>query len=143
MADLERKADAVWHGNLKEGKGTITASSGIFKDVPYSFATRFENAPGTNPEELIAAAHAACYSMALANLLSSKDHQVHHVRTQAICYMSSSSPRQITKIRLQTKAKVEDIDNATFQTNADEAKRTCPVSMALASVPIELDASLE
>ena len=142
MADLERKADAVWHGSLKEGKGTITASSGIFKDVPYTFATRFENAPGTNPEELIAAAHAACFSMALANLLSSKGHEVHHIHTQATCYMSSSAPRKITKIRLETKAKVEDIDNGTFQTNADEAKRTCPVSQALA-VPVELDASLE
>src|SRR5258708_7476458 len=142
MADLERKAEAMWHGDLKEGKGTITAASGVLKNVPYSFSTRFENAPGTNPEELVAAAHAACYSMALANLLSSKGHQVHHIHTQATCYMSDSSPRKITKIHLSTKAKVEDIDKGTFQTNADEAKRNCPISMAL-SVPIELDATLE
>src|SRR5438874_5106326 len=114
---MQRKASAVWKGGLKDGKGTVSATSGVLSNTPYTFATRFENAPGTNPEELIAAAHAACFSMALANLLSSKGHEVHHIHTQATCYMSSSAPRKITKIRLETKAKVEDIDNGTFQTN--------------------------
>jgi len=143
MADLERKAEATWHGDLKEGKGTITAESGVLKDVPYSFGTRFENAPGTNPEELVAAAHAACYSMALSNLLSSKEHKVHHIHTQATVTMSGGAPRKITKIHLDTKGKVEDIDAETFKTNAEEAKRTCPVSVALSAVDIELTATLE
>ena len=136
-----RKADAVWEGTLKEGHGTMKLGGGAYEG-PYSFSSRFEDGKGTNPEELIAAAHAACYSMALANLLSSKGHTVHHIHTEATCYMSGSSPRKITKIHLATNAKVEDIDAGTFQTNADEAKRTCPVSTALA-VPIELEAKLD
>ena len=142
MADLQRKADAEWHGNLREGHGTITATSGIFKDVPYSFATRFENAHGTNPEELIAAAHAACYSMALSNLLSGKGHQVHHIHTQATVTLGGTPPR-ISKIHLDTRGKVEDIDAGTFQPTADDAKRTGPVSVALSAVTIDLTATLE
>jgi osmotically inducible protein OsmC len=143
MADIERTAQAVWHGDLREGKGTINSTSGVLKDTPYSFATRFENAAGTNPEELIAAAHAACFSMALANILSKKEHQVHHIETRAVCVLSQvPEGRKITKIRLETKGRVEDIDDATFLSNAEEAKRTCPVSQALAAIEIELDAKL-
>src|SRR5262249_52764192 len=88
MPGVERKADAIWHGNLKEGNGKINASSGVLKDVAYTYATRFEQAPGTNPEELIAAAQAACFSMALANNLSKKEYHVHHIQTQAIVSMA-------------------------------------------------------
>lgn len=143
MADIERTAQAVWHGDLREGKGKINTSSGVLKDTPYTYATRFENAAGTNPEELIAAAHAACFSMALANILSKKEHEVHHIETRAITYLTEQpGGRKITKIRLETQGRVEDIDDETFLTNAEEAKRTCPVSYALSAIEIELDAKL-
>jgi lipoyl-dependent peroxiredoxin len=136
---FDRKSQAVWHGNLKEGSGKINASSGVLKDVSYTWATRFDNAPGTNPEELVASAHAACFSMFLANLLSKKEHKVHHIETSATVTLDGTT---ITKIVLNTTGKVEDIDQATFQTNAEEAKAGCPISKALASVPIELIATL-
>lgn len=87
MADIKRTAKAVWNGDLS-GKGRIASSSGVLKDTPYSFATRFKDAPGTNPEELIAAAHAACYSMAFAHTLSSKGYQPERIETRAICSLS-------------------------------------------------------
>ena len=143
MADIERSAQAIWHGNLREGEGKINSTSGVLKDTPYTFATRFENAAGTNPEELIAAAHAACYSMALANLLSSKEHQVHHIETKATTYLIQyPEGRRIGKIHLETKGKVDDIDADTFKTNAEEAKRTCPISQTLSNVEITLDVTL-
>ncbi|MEP7286268.1 MAG: OsmC family peroxiredoxin [Chloroflexota bacterium] len=142
MADIERSAEAVWHGNLREGEGTISTQSGVLKETPYTFTTRFGDGAGTNPEELIASAHAACFTMALANLLSTKEHKVHHINTRAIVYLSETAPRTITKIRLETVGTVEDIDEGTFLTNAEETKRTCIVSRALAAVEIELDAKL-
>jgi lipoyl-dependent peroxiredoxin len=140
MPGVERTADAQWHGSLKEGNGKINAASGVLKDVPYTFGTRFEQAPGTNPEELIAAAHAACFSMALANNLSKKEYQVHSIKTHAIVSMADA---KITKIRLETRGRVDEISAESFKTMADETGRTCPVSVALSAVPIEVDAKLE
>jgi osmotically inducible protein OsmC len=144
MADIERSSQAVWHGDLREGNGKINTSSGVLKDTPYTYATRFENEAGTNPEELLAAAHAACYSMALANILSRKEHQVHHIETKATCYLTlhPEGGRRVSKMRLETRGKVDDIDEETFKTNAEEAKRTCPVSYAFAAIEVELDAKL-
>jgi osmotically inducible protein OsmC len=133
MADLLRNAEAEWNGDLRSGKGHFSASSGVFKDVPYSFSTRFENAPGSNPEELIAAAHAACFSMAFANVLTQKGYQPEHIHTQATCVMS---PKQgggfrIAKMRLQAEGRVPKLDQATFQQIAEEAEKGCPVSVLL------------
>jgi osmotically inducible protein OsmC len=145
MADIKRTAEAVWKGNLRDGKGRIASSSGVLKNTPYSFATRFEDAPGTNPEELIAAAHAACYSMAFAHTLSSKGYQPERVETHAICSLSPQEEGgfRITKMRLETRGQVPGIDETTFRQVAQEAERGCPVSNALrGGVEIEVDATL-
>lgn len=145
MAAIQRTAQAIWYEDLPSGSGKITSASSVLKDIPYSFKTRFEQSPGTNPEELIAAAHAACYSMAFAYTLSSKGHQPQSVKTQASCSLEPQEAGgfKITKIRLETRAKVPDIDEATFQQVAQEAEAGCPVSNALrGGVEIELDASL-
>ena len=145
MADIKRTAEAVWNGDLRSGNGRIASSSGVLKDTPYSFATRFEDAPGTNPEELIAAAHAACYSMAFAHTLSSKGYQPERIETRAICSLSPQKEGgfKITKMRLEARGQVPGIDEATFRQIAQEAERGCPVSNALrGGVAIELDATL-
>jgi lipoyl-dependent peroxiredoxin len=145
MADIERSAHAVWNGELRGGNGQISSTSGVLNDTPYSFATRFEQAHGTNPEELIAAAHAACYSMAFAGTLSRKGHQPQQIQTRAICSLTPQQPSgfKITKMRLETRGKVDGIDDATFKQIADEAEKGCPVSNALrGGVQIEVDASL-
>lgn len=144
MADIERTAEAVWNGDLRSGTGQISSTSGVLKAVPYSFGTRFEQAPGTNPEELIAAAHAACYSMALAATLGRKGYQPEHVETRAICHLTPQQPSgfKITKMRLETRGRVPGIDEATFKQIAEEAEKGCPVSNALRSIDIELDAKL-
>jgi osmotically inducible protein OsmC len=141
---LERTADAVWRGDLRNGEGTFTANSGAFTDLPYSFETRFENSPGTNPEELLAAAHAACYSMAFANTLAKKGHRPEEIRTHATCVLEPQQPSgfKITTMRLQARGRVPGIDEATFKQIAQEAEQGCPVSNALRSLKIEVDASL-
>lgn len=144
MADIQRSAEAVWNGNLRGGNGSISSTSGVLNDTPYSFATRFEQAHGTNPEELIAAAHAACYSMAFAATLGRKGHQPLQIQTRAICSLTpQQSGFKITKMRLETHGKVEGLDEATFQEIAREAEQSCPVSNALrGSLQIEVDARL-
>jgi osmotically inducible protein OsmC len=145
MADIQRTAEAMWKGDLRSGKGRIASSSGVLKDTPYSFATRFEDAPGTNPEELIAAAHAACYSMAFAHTLSSKGYQPERIETRAICSLSPQEEGgfKITKMRLETRGQVPGMDEGTFRQVAEEAERGCPVSNLLRSgLEIELDATL-
>ncbi|NIO72568.1 MAG: OsmC family peroxiredoxin [Anaerolineae bacterium] len=145
MADIQRTAEAVWSGDLRGGNGRIASRSGVLKDTPYSFATRFEDSPGTNPEELIAAAHAACYSMAFAHTLSSKGYQPERIETRAICSLSPQEGNgfKITKMRLEARGQVPGIDEATFRQIAQEAERGCPVSNALrGGVAIELDATL-
>ncbi len=144
MPSIERRANAIWRGDLKGGKGEISATSAVFRATPYPFATRFENAPGTNPEELIAAAHAACFSMAFANELASKGHKPDSIETTATITLSMDAGPKITKVRLETRGKVQGIDNATFQEIARGAKEGCPVSKLLKPglEAIELDAKL-
>ncbi len=143
MADIRRTADAVWNGDLLGGNGTITASSGVLTKVPYTFKTRFEQSPGTNPEELIAAAHAACYSMAFANTLAKKGYKPEQIASTGICYLTPQQPAgfKITKMRIETRGKVSDLDEATFKKIAGEVE--CPVSNLLKSgLEIEIEARL-
>jgi len=141
--DIERKASARWHGSLKEGSGKISVGSGVFQDIPYTWASRFATDKGTNPEELLGAAHAACYALNLSSLLTQKDYNIHHINVEAAVYITSTAPRTITHIKLVVRAKIDDIEADMFHTQAEESKRSCPLSKALASVPIELEASLE
>jgi len=137
-----RNAQATWTGNLKEGSGSIKLGSGAFEGK-YSFGTRFEGAPGTNPEELVGAAHAGCYSMALAAGLGKNGFNPQTVHTTAAVTLEKVGEGfKITKIKLVSEAKVPNIDNAKFQEIAIATKSGCPVSQALASTPIELEAKL-
>ena len=145
MADIKRTAEVVWKGDLRSGNGRISSSSGVLQDTPYSFATRFKQSPGTNPEELIAAAHAACYSMAFAHTLSSKGYQPESIETRGICSLTPQEGGgfRITKMRLEVQGRVPDIDGSTFRQVAEEAEKECPVSNALrGGLEIELDAVL-
>lgn len=140
MAGIERTATGVWHGDLRSGNGLISAKSGVLHDTPFSFATRFENAKGTNPEELIAAAHAACYSMAFSNYLSQQGHVPDEISTQATITLDNGA---ITKMHLVTRGRVSGVDDAAFKRMADEAEKKCPVSNLLRpGLEISLDAAL-
>ena len=137
-----RSSQAHWQGNLKDGKGTVELGSGAFKGS-YSFPSRFEDGTGTNPEELIAAAHAGCYSMALSAGLSKAGFNPQHVLTDAKVRLEKVEDGfAITTIELQTEAVVPDIDEAVFMEQAEAAKKGCPVSKALAGVNITLTARL-
>ena len=137
-----RQAEAVWEGDLKSGKGNIKGASGAIA-VPYSFGTRFENAPGTNPEELLAAAHSGCYSMALAHLLASAGTPPTRVHTTAqVTIEKVGDGFKITRIKLVCEATVPGIDEGKFHETARAVKDGCPVSAALSAVPIELEAKL-
>jgi osmotically inducible protein OsmC len=129
---MQRKASAVWKGGLKDGKGTVSATSGVLSNTPYSFATRFENTPGTNPEELIAAAHAACFSMALSAQLGSANLTPESINTSATLTMEKQdSGWAITAVHLDVVARVPNADAVAFQKAADNAKSGCPVSKVL------------
>jgi osmotically inducible protein OsmC len=134
-----RNASAVWNGNLKEGKGRMKFGSGAF-DGPYTFASRFEEGPGTNPEELVGAAHAGCFSMFLASLLAGAGYSVKEVRTNARVHLGEG-PR-ITLIELDTEVDAPNLDEKTMLENVDKAKNNCPVSLALASTEIKVTARL-
>jgi lipoyl-dependent peroxiredoxin len=137
-----RNANAAWNGNLKEGKGEFKVGSGAFGGN-YSFGTRFEEAPGTNPEELIGAAHSGCFSMALAGILGRAGHNPQSIRTQAKVHLEKVGEGfKITRIVLDTEGQVPGIDENTFREHAEKAKAGCPVSQALAGVQIELNARL-
>ena len=141
---MQRKASAVWEGGLKDGKGKMSTASGVLSNTPYSFGTRFENSPGTNPEELIAAAHAGCFSMALSAQLTTNKTPPTSIRTEASVHLAvGSGGLSINRIELKTRAKVPGLDAAKFAELAKTAKEGCPVSKALAAVDIELDAALE
>lgn len=129
------KSNAVWEGKLKDGKGTFAAGSGAFQG-PYTFKTRFEGAAGTNPEELLAAAEAACFSMALGAALEKAGKPATRIETTAACTleMVDGGPR-ITKMDLTVKGSVPGVDQATFAKLANETKTGCPVSKALAGIP--------
>ncbi len=140
MAAILRKASGTWTGDLKSGSGTISAPSGVLSSTPFTFATRFENAKGTNPEELIAAAHAACFSMAFANYLSGKGHAPQEISTEATISLEDG---KIDKMNLVTKGRVEGLSDAEFKQLAIEAEKACPVSNLLRpGLEITLDASL-
>jgi lipoyl-dependent peroxiredoxin len=143
-----RHATAHWSGDLKTGSGSIsTPQSGLMADAAYGFNTRFGDGNpdakrGTNPEELIAAAHASCFTMALSHALAQAGHAPDAVDTRAEVDLSMDGGPTISAIRLETKAKVPGIDEAGFRAIADDAKQNCPVSKALSAVPITLKAEL-
>lgn len=129
---MKRKASAVWNGNLKEGKGRISTESGVLKDTQYSFSTRFENGVGTNPEELIAAAHAGCFSMALSGQLTTAGLTADSIDTTATVTMEKTEVGfTVTAVHLDVTAKVPGTDQAGFETAANNAKNGCPISRLL------------
>ena len=137
-----RSSSADWNGNLARGNGTMSLGSGAFEGS-YSFASRFESGEGTNPEELIAAAHAGCFSMALANILSQAGHEPESVQTTAVIHLDKDDGGfSITRSDLTTEVKADGLDDAEFQQHAEEAEKTCPVSRALGAIEIGLDAKL-
>jgi osmotically inducible protein OsmC len=138
------KAEAVWEGVLKTGRGHFKAGSGAFEG-DYTFATRFEGARGTNPEELIAAAHAACLSMALSLELEKRRTPATRIRTTAACTVEKAGEGfKITRMKLEVRGKVPAVDQAAFSNAAEAAKNGCPVSNALkGNVQFELDTKLE
>lgn len=133
MARIKRSAHARWEGTLKEGLGQINSESGAIKKQPYSFSTRFEDEPGTNPEELLAAAHAACYSQAFSLTLTEKGHPPEYIETHATCVLASQPEGgfKITEMHLSVEGAVPGIDAATFKEIAEEADKGCPVSNLL------------
>ena len=137
-----RKADAVWEGDIRGGNGKVSLGSGAFEGR-YSFGSRFEEAAGTNPEELIGAAHAGCFSMALSGGLGRGGHTPKRIATTAKVHIEKVGEGfSITRIELDTQAEVPGIDDATFQEFARKAKEGCPVSRALAGTEITLNAKL-
>jgi osmotically inducible protein OsmC len=139
---VKRVAEAQWQGDLQSGSGSVALGSGAFKG-PYSYKSRFEEGTGTNPEELLGAAHAACFSMALAFALAQAGHPAAQVQTRAtVNFGPVPGGFAISRIELQTEGKVPGIDAPTFQKFAGEAKVQCPLSKALASVEITLQAKL-
>jgi len=138
-----RTANAVWEGNLKEGKGRMRLGSGAYEG-PYSFQSRFENGSGTNPEELIGAAHAGCFSMALSAGLAKAGYTAKRIETKAEVHLEKVGEGfKITRIHLTTDAEVPNLAPQAFQEQAEKTKQTCPVSAALAGVAISLDARLK
>ncbi len=139
-----RKANAEWRGDLKSGSGNITTESGILNNVVYNFVSRFEEGKETNPEELIGAAHAACFSMALANGLSGAGFKVNSVKTEdKVHIVKLESGFTITKIEIDTVADVTGIDEAVFKKHAEDTKKGCPVSKALTGTEMILNAKLK
>ena len=144
MAEMTRKAGVIWNGDSRSGKGIISTESKALYEHPYDFATRFESSPGTNPEELIAAAHAACYSMAFASTMKKNGFNPRETETNAECTIASKDGGyEITHMWLHVRADVPDIDNDTFQRLAKDAHKGCPVSNVLRKgLKIELKADL-
>ncbi|PYU18581.1 MAG: OsmC family peroxiredoxin [Acidobacteria bacterium] len=129
---MVRKASAVWKGSLKEGKGTISSDSGVLSNTPYSFSTRFENAKGTNPEELIAAAHAGCFTMALSAQLGNVGITPESLETTALLTLDKlDAGWTVTKIHLDVMARIPGADKAAFDKAAQNAKAGCPISRLL------------
>ena len=141
---MKRRASAVWKGGLKDGKGTISTESKVLSDTQYSFTTRFENGVGTNPEELIAAAHAGCFSMALSGQLGNAGMTAESIRTDATVTMEKlDAGWTVTGIHLAVVCAIPGADAAKFATAADNAKAGCPISRLLApGTKITMDAKL-
>jgi len=139
---MKRKASAVWNGGLKDGKGTISTDSGVLSNTQYSFSTRFEEGKGTNPEELIAAAHAGCFSMALSGQLGNAGLTAESINTTATVTLDKTDAGfTITAVHLDVTARIPGADNQAFQTAATNAKAGCPVSRLL-KAEITMDAKL-
>ena len=140
---MDRKGSAVWTGGLKDGKGTVSTASGVLSNTQYSFSTRFENGAGTNPEELIAAAHAGCFSMALSAQLGNANLKPERIETTATVTLEKlESGFAVTKVHLQVTARVPGADRNAFDTAANNAKSGCPISKLL-KAEITMDARLE
>lgn len=143
---MKRKAKAVWNGTGLEGKGTLSTTSGVLNDTPFSFTTRFKNEDGkqgTNPEELIGAAHAGCFSMALSFGLTNAGFPPEQIQTDAeVSLEKVEDKNRVTGIHLITRVKAPNISADQFATIAEETKKNCPVSVALSATPITLDAQL-
>src|SRR6266404_7832146 len=141
--NMKRHASAVWQGGLKDGKGSISTASGVLSNTQYSFSTRFEDGIGTNPEELIAAAHAGCFSMALSGQLGNAGMTAESINTTAsVTLEKTDAGFTITKVYLEVTAKIPGADSQAFETAANNAKAGCPVSRLL-KAEITMDAKLE
>lgn len=139
---MQRKGSAIWKGGLKDGKGTVSTQSGALKDLQYSFSTRFENGTGTNPEELIAAAHAGCFSMALSAQLGEAGMTAESIETTATVTLEKTDAGfTVTKSHLDTTVRIPGADKAKFETAANNAKAGCPISRLL-KAEITMDAKL-
>jgi osmotically inducible protein OsmC len=140
---MKKSASAHWSGGIKDGQGTISTATGALRDAPYGFKSRFEDGPGTNPEELIGAAHAGCYSMALSLGLGEAGLTAESIDTKAVVTLEKDGDGfSITAVHLSCKARVPGADAATFDKVAQATKQACPVSKVLKAA-ITLDASLE
>ena len=140
---MKSKASAVWEGDLKQGQGHLSSASGVLQDTPYSFRTRFEGASGTNPEELIAAAHAGCFSMALSMILGDAGLTPQRITTEATLTLGQKDGGfAITQIHLEVSAQVPGASDAAFQDAASKAKIGCPVSKVL-NTEITMNARLD
>ena len=129
---MKRTASAVWNGGLKDGKGTISTESGVLENAQYSFSTRFEEGKGTNPEELIAAAHAGCFSMALSAQLGGANKTPESIETEAaVTLLKTDAGFTVTAVHLKVRAKVPGLDPTEFKKFAEEAKTNCPISRLL------------
>ena len=136
-----RTGRATWRGDLKSGEGRVDVESGTF-DAAYSFPSRFEQGEGTNPEELVGAAHAGCFAMALSNLMAGEGHTPDRVSAEARVHLSTEGGAHLERIELVCEAEVPGLDADAFQGYAEQAKESCPISKALAGVPISLEATL-
>ncbi len=140
---MKRKASAVWKGGIKDGKGNISTDSGVLSDTQYSFSTRFEDGIGTNPEELIAAAHAGCFSMALSGQLGNAGLTAESINTMATVTLDKTDGGfTITAVHLDVTARIPGAEQGAFETAANNAKAGCPVSKVL-NAQITMDAKLE
>ena len=140
---ISRHATAHWEGDLKTGQGRLsTPESGLMQDTPYGFASRFGDRKGVNPEELIAAAHAGCFTMAMSNKLAEAGHPAAAIDTRAEVDLSTEGGPSLSAIRLKATARVPGMDAAQFRAIADDVGKHCPVSRALSAVPITVEAEL-
>lgn len=140
---MKRSASAVWQGGLKDGRGTISTDSGVLSNTQYSFSTRFEEGNGTNPEELIAAAHAGCFSMALSAQLANAGKTAERIETQATVTLEKTEGGfSVTAVHLKVRAKVPGATSSDFKTAAQAAKEGCPISRLLKAT-ITMEATLE
>lgn len=143
VSNMKKSGSAVWMGDLKNGQGTISTQTGVLRDAPYGFKARFEDGPGTNPEELLGAAHAACFSMAFSMLLGMNDLTAEKISTKADVTLDKVDDGfAITAVHLTMSARIPGTDNETFQRIANDAKKGCPVSKVL-NATITMDATLE